>query len=123
MFFILNAFYCVSQSDTVTVFTIVEEPAEYPGGISAMYKFIAGNLKHIESNEDAIHCRTYIKFIINEEGIVTDPFVFKSCNGCSPCDDEALRVVKMFPKWKPAKMSGRIVKSYFLLPIKFGIGH
>jgi periplasmic protein TonB len=37
----------------------------------------------------------------------------------SGCGEEAIRIIKMMPKWIPRKQSGKIVRQQFNLPIKF----
>jgi hypothetical protein len=40
--------------------------------------------------------------------------------GVSPSiDAEAIRVIQMMPKWKPATQRGKEVRVWFNLPIKF----
>ena len=104
------------------IFTIVEENAEFPGGISEMVKFIQKNLQYpAMAREAGISGKCFLKFVVNENGEISNVEVLKGVPGCSDCDKEAIRVVKSMPKWKPAKMTGRSVKCYFNLPISFKI--
>jgi protein TonB len=58
-----------------------------------------------------------VKFVVNEDGDISDAQVLRGIGG--GCDQEALRVVKSMPKWKPGKQNGRAVKVYFTLPVTF----
>ncbi len=103
------------------MYTITEEAAEYPGGSSAMMKYLGGNIVYpSKARELAIGGKVFLKFIVNENGKIELIEVLKS-SGYEEMDDEAIRVVKSMPLWKPAKMSGKSVKCYFNLPISFSL--
>jgi TonB family protein len=61
--------------------------------------------------------RVIIKFVVNEDGHISNCTVTKSIGG--GCDEEALRVVKSFPRWRPGYQNGKAVKVYFTLPIVY----
>lgn len=104
------------------IFTIVEENAEFPGGTAAMMKFMQQNTVYpAMAREAGISGRCFLKFVVNENGDISNVEILKGVPGCSDCDKEAIRVVKSMPKWKPAKMTGRSVKCYFNLPFNFKI--
>ncbi|MBA2613237.1 MAG: energy transducer TonB [Bacteroidetes bacterium] len=104
------------------IFTIVEEQAEFPGGIAELGKYIQKNLQYPSmAREAGISGKCFLKFVVNENGDISNVEVLKGVSGCSDCDKEAVRVVKSMPKWKAAKMTGRSVKCYFNLPISFKI--
>ncbi len=63
--------------------------------------------------------RVIVKFVINEDGHVSDAVVLGGVGG--GCDEEALRVVNNMPPWKPGMQQGKPVKVYFTLPIQFKI--
>jgi TonB family protein len=100
------------------VFSMVEQNAEYPGGMKAFGKFLQENLKYPVSAQKANHKgKVYIQFIVNTDGSADDFAVLKSTED-KDLDNEALRVLKLV-KWIPAKQSGRIVRSRFTVPIMF----
>ncbi len=104
------------------IFTIVEENAEFPGGLAEMAKFIQKNLQYpAMAREAGISGKCFLKFVVNESGNISDVQVLKGVPGCGDCDKEAIRVVKSMPAWKAAKMTGKAVKCYFNLPISFKI--
>jgi protein TonB len=104
------------------IFTIVEEQAEFPGGIAAMSDFIRKNLQYpTMAREAGISGKCFLKFVVNETGSISNVEILKGVPGCQDCDKEAIRVVKAMPAWKPAKMTGKSVKCYFNLPISFKI--
>ncbi|MCC6369788.1 MAG: energy transducer TonB [Bacteroidia bacterium] len=104
------------------IFTIVEENAEFPGGITAMQKYMRDNTQYpAVAREAGISGKCFLKFVVNENGDISNVEILKGVPGCPDCDREAIRVVKSMPKWKPAKMTGRSVKCYFNLPFSFKI--
>ncbi len=66
-------------------------------------------------------CRCFLKFIVNENGKLSDMVVLKGVPNCAECDAEALRLIKTMPLWNPGKMKGKPVKMYYTLPLVFNI--
>ena len=91
---------------------------EYPGGINAMYEFIQKNLKYPESAKNkGIEGRVFVQFVVEKDGSLTS---FQVLRGVSDdIDAEAVRVLKMMPKWKPGMMDGKPVRVQFTMPFKF----
>jgi protein TonB len=100
------------------VFTIVEQMPEFPGGEGALFKFIQSNIQYpaMERDND-IQGRVIVGFVVNEDGSVSDVSVKKGVS--SGLDKEAIRVVKLLPKFKPGKQQGKAVKVAYVLPIMF----
>jgi periplasmic protein TonB len=104
----------------VTVYTTVEEQAEYPGGLPAMSKFMQENLTYpVSARQQGTEGKCFLKFIVNTSGNIEQIQVLKGVPNCEECDKEAMRVIKLMPAWKPAKINGRAVPCYFNLPINF----
>lgn len=102
------------------IHTVLDEPAEFPGGNGALNTFLKENLKYPETaSAKEIEGKCYIRFVIDTEGTISDVKVMRGVLDCPECDQEAIRVVKMMPKWKPGKSKGKAVKSYYNLPVKF----
>ncbi|MDE6553655.1 MAG: energy transducer TonB [Muribaculaceae bacterium] len=99
---------------------VPEIPATFPGGIKALYKYLEKEVKYPrKAEENYVEGRVLVKFVINEEGCVTNPSVIQSVS--PELDAEALRVVKSFPKWNSAWDDGKRVPYYYVLPIQFRI--
>lgn len=101
------------------VFMMVEDMPEFPGGELELRKYIA---EHVQYPEDAKvqkqEGKVFVKFVIDKEGNVRDAEIvngtrFESLN------NEALRVIKSMPQWKPGKQSGQNVNVSFVVPINF----
>ena len=103
------------------IFEIVEEPAAPIGGLQSFYSFVAKNMKYPkQARRMGIEGRVYIQFVIEKDGSVTD---VKAVRGIGAgCDEEAIRVLKNAPKWKPGKQRGRPVRQRMIIPISFKLG-
>jgi periplasmic protein TonB len=101
-----------------TPFIVVEEMPSFPGGDEARIKFISDNIVYPEIEKEINTQGTiYITFVVETDGSITDVKILRGIG--SGCDEEAVRVVKMMPKWNPGKQSGKSVRVQFNLPIKF----
>lgn len=101
-----------------TVFFIVEEMPEFPGGEEELLKFVTENTKYPEvAKEKKIQGKVFVQFVINRDGNVED---VKLAKGVDPLLDEAaMNIVKSMPQWKPGKQRGQYVKVSFTIPINF----
>lgn len=101
------------------VFLVVEEMPEFPGGGQpAMMKYIAQNIVYPpKATQMGTTGRVIVSFVINKDGEVTNPEILKGIG--DGCDEEALRVIKSLPKWKPGKQNGRAAAVKFTIPINF----
>jgi protein TonB len=100
------------------IFVVVEQMPEFPGGEKALYEFLAKNIKYpAVAKENGIEGKVYIKFVVNEDGSVSQAQIVRGIGG--GCDEEALKVVKQMPKWKPGKQRGKTVKVWYTLPVYF----
>lgn len=100
------------------IFTRVEESPEYIGGDRAMYKFLKENIKFPEEAKQAkISGRVTLWFVIEKDGSIK---IVKVLRGLGyGCDEEAVRLIKAMPKWKPGKQRGKAVRVYYTIPVIF----
>ena len=81
-------------------------------------EFIAENIRYPEeAKELGIQGKVYVNFVVEADGSISNVNVARGIGG--GCDEEAVRVVKLMPKWKPGKQQGMPVRVQFNLPIKF----
>ncbi len=108
----------IEVEEAKPVFTIVEEMPSYPGGETERNKFLADNIVYPQqATENGIQGTVYVSFVVDSKGNVTDVKILRGIGG--GCDEEALRVVKMMPKWHPGKQNGKQVRVLFNMPIYF----
>ena len=101
-----------------TIFEVVEQMPEYPGGMPAMMEFISKNIKYPAAAQQAkIQGRVVIQFIVDKEGNIICPRVIR---GADPLlDAEAIRLTTIMPKWKPGMQRGQAVNVKYTVPIMF----
>jgi protein TonB len=102
----------------VKPFVRVEEMPEFPGGIPALMKFIGENMIYPpEAQINNIQGKVFLQFVVNADGSADRIEITK---GVDPLlDNEAIRVVKSLPKFKPGKQRGVPVPVWFQLPVNF----
>lgn len=96
----------------------VEEKAQFPGGNTAMNNYFASSIKYpVSCYENKIEGKVFVEFVIDETGAIKGTRVKRKGN--AELDAEAIRVVKAMPKWKPAKVASKPVRSVMILPVHF----
>ncbi len=106
------------EDSNESIFIVVEDMPKFPGGEQALGRFLRDNIKYPEeARKKDIQGRVYLTFIVEKDGSLTN---FKVVRGIGHgCDEEAIRVAKMMPKWEPGKQRGKEVRVQFHLPVRF----
>lgn len=100
------------------IFQAVEQPAEFPGGQSALNKWLSTNIRYPEAaQQNGVQGRVVVRFVVERDGSISGATIVKGVD--KDLDQEALRVVKRMPKWQAGKNNGQAVRSYFTLPVNF----
>jgi protein TonB len=100
------------------VYITPEKMPEFPGGEQALYEFLAKNIKYPQAAKDSnIQGKVFVQFVVERDGSITNHKVLRDIGG--GCGEEAMRVVKMMPKWKPGEIRGQIVRVQYVLPVKY----
>ena len=108
----------VVNEDESQIFVFVEEYPEFPNGEENLYKYLGSNIKYPhEALENGIQGTVVVKFVVEKDGSISNVKAVRKIGG--GCDEEAVRVVKRMPRWKPGKQSGKPVRTEFTLPIQF----
>lgn len=102
------------KEDEKTVYQVVEEMPEFPGGMPALMEFIRKSLRHDKAEKKE---RVIIQIVVDKEGNATNPVVLRSTNPV--LDEEALRIVSLMPKWKPGRQAGKNRNVKFVFPVAF----
>ncbi|MGM9705381.1 MAG: energy transducer TonB [Prevotella sp.] len=101
-------------------YTIVEQLPQFPGGMGAFVRWLSSNLKYPPvARQKNIQGRVTVTFIINTDGSVSDAKVSAACHPL--LDGEAMRVVRLMPKWTPGTDKGKPCRTLFAIPIVFKI--
>lgn len=98
------------QVDADNVYEEADQMPEFPGGQSALKKYLSDNVRYPAlAAEYGKQGTAIIQFVVNADGSISDVEVARSA-GDSSLDKEAIRVVKSMPKWNPGKKYGQNVK-------------
>ena len=101
-------------------FRVVERLPEFPGGMTEFMKWLTKNLKYPESARRQNQQGTVvISFIVNTDGSTSEIKVVRPRH--PDLDREAVRVVRMMPKWKPGEDHGKVCRTMISIPIVFKI--
>ncbi len=108
----------VQEEAPQEVFVVVEEMPSFPGGDTELFRFIYDNIKYPElAKENNIQGKVILRFCVTYKGTVDQVSVVR---GVDPSlDEEAIRVIKMLPLWKPGKQGGKPVNVWYSVPISF----
>lgn len=98
----------------------VEVYPEFPGGMAAWAKFIQRNLNYpYIAQENNVQGKVYLSFVVEKDGSITDVSVTRGIG--AGCDEEAVRVIKKSPKWKPGMQNNQTVRVRYTIPINYTI--
>lgn len=102
------------------IYDVVEMQPEFPGGQEKMYEFLSAELIYPEKcRENDIQGKVYIQFVITKRGKISQIKILKTSHELFA--EEAKRVIKKMPKWKPGKQRGKKVNVRYTLPINFSL--
>ncbi len=110
----------VSVNDTLDgeIFTAVEQMPEFPGGMSALNRYLAKNIRHPKECANPVG-RVTVSFVITKTGKVKDADVKARNCDASQWKQEMIAVIKSMPVWKPGKHQGKPVNVRYSMPIRF----
>lgn len=102
------------------IFVIVERSPEFPGGETKKNKFLRENINYpMEAREAGLQGTVYITFVVERDGKISDIRLLRGIG--AGCDEEALRVIRLMPKWNPGTQKGKPVRVQMNLPIVFSL--
>lgn len=94
-----------------------EEMPVFAGGEKALYQFIQQHFDYPAfARDNDISGKVIVSFIVEKNGQVSDVKVVRSVH--PSIDQEAVRVVSLFPAFTPGKQNGSAVRVRFNLPIR-----
>ena len=100
------------------IFQIVEEMPQFPGGDAKLLEYVATHIKYPQiARETGIQGRVFVGFVVEPDGSVSNVKILRGIGG--GCDEEAVRVIKSLPKWKPGKQRGKAVRVSYQIPVLF----
>lgn len=99
-------------------FRVVEDLPQFPGGAVELMKWLTKNLRYPASAQRAkVQGKVVVQFIVGKDGTIGNIKVAQSLR--IDCDREALRVVRLMPKWKPGIQNDKPCRTMVRIPIVF----
>ena len=110
--------YLAERKDTINVYDCVEQMPSFPGGTQKLKEFIEENLRYPkELEETCVQGRVIVRFVVERNGKLSNVKVVKSVHPA--LDKEAIRIVKLMPRWIPGRQNGITVRVKCYIPIIF----
>ena len=108
----------VDMYDAPLDIRVVEDLPQFPGGAVELMKWLTKNLKYpATAQQRKVQGRVVAQFVINTDGSISDLELVEKLS--SDCDREALRVLRMMPKWQPGVMNAKPCRTKVCIPIVF----
>lgn len=107
-----------AEAEDTTVLRTVEKLPEYPGGIVEFMKWLSHSLHYPpQARARKIQGKVVVSFIVNKNGTISSPKIERHADPM--LDAEALRVIKLMPRWKPGIMNEKPCRTMIAIPINF----
>jgi protein TonB len=95
-----------------------EQLPSFPGGETAMLKYLASNVNYPPfARENGIEGTVIVRFVVEKDGNLSHFNIMRSVAG--GCTEEVMRIIDAMPKWSPGMANGHLVRVYFMLPVRF----
>lgn len=110
--------------DDAKIFDIgnVEIVPEFRGGQKSLAMFLASRLRYpTKARENKTQGKVYVGFVIEKNGSLSDFKVIRTIG--SGCDEEAIRILKLSPNWKPGYVNSSPVRTSYTLPVSFRLAN
>ena len=114
-----------AKKTDANIYDTPETMPEYIGGTEAMIKYLQDNItvpEKYQNMEAKAQYRVMVKFVVEADGSVTEVETVKPEPAKADLNEEAVRVVKGMPKWKPGTQDGKPVRVRYMLPITYKLG-
>lgn len=111
--------YDTNIVDTTKIYTVIDQMPQFQGGDGELLNFITKNKRYpvVSCYENSISGKVICQFVVEKDGSVSDITIIRSLD--PTCDKEAVRVLKLLPKFIPGKQNGQAVRVYYTIPVTF----
>lgn len=123
LIFFARTFFAQTNTDSSDVINFPQEHAEFPGGNMAMLKLFRDRftLSDSDNSESRGCCSLHFRIKISTTGKASDVQLLRNSCGLSDAEKKITAIVDNMPAWKPAKLKGLAVDSYYSIPIRIRI--
>ncbi|TAD92154.1 MAG: energy transducer TonB [Bacteroidetes bacterium] len=106
--------------DPEIIYRVVEHAAEFPGGIAAWRRYLQSHLNYPEAaQENGAQGQVRVQFVVDKTGNIS---AVEALNDPGyGIADEAVRIIRRGPKWKPAQQNGQFVNYRHIQTIVFAL--
>lgn len=94
----------------------IETMPKFPGGMDSLKVFVERN-NNWQVGQETILGIVYVGFVVELDGSITNIEIMKGLH--ESCDVEAVRIINLMPKWKPAELQGKPIRKKMIVPITF----
>lgn len=108
----------IQEQRTDELFTVVEEPAQFPGGFDEFGKYLSENMQYPKQAQRlGVEGKVIVQFVVEKDGSITNLEVLRGIG--AGCDAEAIRIMQESPKWKPGTQQGKKIRHKLIQKISF----
>jgi|SRR5215217_6582298 len=109
------------KEDAKRVFTSVDNPPSFPGGIAEFSKYLMTSIRYpADDRKNNIQGKVFVSFVVEADGSLSDVAAMRGPS--ETLKEEGVRVIKASPKWKPGSQNGKPVRVQYTVPINFTLG-
>jgi TonB family protein len=108
----------IQSTDKDPIYEVVDQMPQFPGGDGALMAFIEKNKTSyplVAQCYNGIEGKAICRFIVEKDGSLSDIKIIRSFD--TDFDNDALRIIKLLPKFTPGKKNGKVVRTYYTIPI------
>ena len=120
---LLSTLLSTAQAQTESVrerelFTVVEQPPEFVGGMKAYESFMKTKVRQLKDTASRkLTGKVFVSFTVTDQGAIDEAMALNRQGSAEAT--EAVRLVQSMPAWNPGKQAGRAVNVKYNLPINF----
>ena len=110
-----------TKENSEIFFDLVDTPPSPVGGLEAWSRHLSENLIYPTSARmKGIQGTVLVSFIVNTDGTIEAIELVQGIGG--GCDEEAIHIIKISPRWSPGMIKGKAVRTRMKIPIRFKLG-
>lgn len=110
------AYEPIIENPSSNILPFAEKMPEYPSGIEGLFDYMKGHFKSKNIKEKG---SAYVRFVVNEDGTISDPSIIKIDQNLSYLSEDILKMILKMPNWVPGENDGKKVKVYYTMPVRF----
>jgi TonB family protein len=108
----------ISRPQDSIVTAGLDVTARFVGGEAAFMNYVSANFEYpVRCQEKGINGEVQLRFVVEIDGRISNVSVVKETKACPEFTAEAIRILKKSPRWIPAQLKGKSVRSYYTVPI------